>query len=246
MKKLMKIIPFMFCICLLSCSKEPVVPEEETECIVDENYQPVIDPGNFITDFTVAPNPYFPLTPGVTLVYEGQNDEGLTETINLEFTNATKIIMGVTCMVVRDRVYLEGELIEDTDDWFAQDIAGNVWYFGEDVKDYENGVLISTDGSWEAGVDGALPGIRTPANPFPGNIYRQEYYACEAEDMAQDITLGETITVPYATFSDCLKTIEWTPLEPGVSEEKYYAPGVGYVKIVKAGTSQFIELVDIL
>ncbi|MFN0275790.1 MAG: hypothetical protein ACKVPJ_08605 [Chitinophagales bacterium] len=230
-----------------ACNKENENSDEEDEdaCITDESYKPVIDPDNFITDFNIAPNPFFPLTPGVTLIYEGVNDEGDAERVELSFTSDTKLIMGVTCMIVNDKVFVNGELVEDTDDWFAQDKTGNVWYFGEDVEDYENGVLVSTEGSWEAGSDGAYPGVRMPANPFPGNVYRQEYFPCEAEDMAQDLELGVSITVSYGSFTGCLKTTEYTPLEPGVSETKYYAPGVGYIKIEKDGTTAFIELVDI-
>ncbi|MDZ4823417.1 MAG: hypothetical protein SH856_08155 [Flavobacteriales bacterium] len=235
---------------LFSCDKEeddnPPVVEPTLQCVVDENYQPMMDPSNFVTVVTV-PNTYFPLIAGRTLVLEGVNNEGLQERIEWVTTGATKIIMGVTCFVVNDKVWLEGDLREDTDDWYAQDLAGNVWYFGEDVKDYENGVLTSTAGSWEVGVDGALPGVRMPVNPFPGNIYRQEYYACEAEDMAQDLSSTATIITPLDTYTACAQVEEWTPLEfDAPHEHKYYAPGVGYVRIEKLGTSAYMELVEII
>jgi hypothetical protein len=135
--------------------------------------------------------------------------------------------MGVECVVVNDKAWENGKLIERTYDWHAQDKEGNVWYFGEDTKEYENGKVVSTKGSWEAGVDGAKPGIIMQAHPKVGQSYRQEYYKGEAEDMAKVINLNESVTVPYGSFDHVLVTKEWTPLEPSYAEHKYYAPGVG-------------------
>jgi hypothetical protein len=126
-------------------------------------------------------------------------------------------------------VTVDGELVEDTLDWYAQDAAGNVWYFGEEVKDYEDGRVVSTAGSWEAGVDGALPGIAMPASPRPGETFRQEYFAGEAEDMFEILAVDASIDTPTGTFTDALLTRDWTPLEPGVAEEKLYVAGIGKV-----------------
>jgi len=206
-------------------------------------YAPVIDRNNFVAKID---NRYFPLKPGTTFIYEGAMKDG-TERIELYVSNQTKVILGVTCVVVRDRVTVNGELAEETYDWYAQDRNGNVWYFGEDAKEYKNGVVVGTKGSWTAGVNGAQPGIIMRANPKVGDVYRQEYYKGEAEDMAEVVSLKEPATVPYGSFEGCLMTKEWTALEPGAVAHKYYAPGVGLVleTIDKDGSPGRVELVAI-
>ncbi|UCH89354.1 MAG: hypothetical protein JSV49_01520 [Thermoplasmata archaeon] len=205
-------------------------------------YEPFIDPNNFV-DY--IDNKYLPYKPGTTLYYEGMSEDEKVE-IKITVTNETRVVMGVRFIVVRDTEHIDGELEEDTHDWFAQDIYGNVWYFGEDSKEYEDGELSSTAGSWESGVDGALPGIIMFGNPLASVSYRQEYYKGEAEDMAEIIGLNETKTVSYGEFDNVLKTREWTPLEPDVEEHKYYAPGIGviYEEAVK-GDEEYVELIDI-
>ena len=205
-------------------------------------YAPAIEPANFVS---VIDNPYFPLTPGTTYVYEGETSDGREHSED-QVTSDTKEVLGVTCVVVWNRATLDGELIEETYDWYAQDKDGNVWYFGEDTKEYKNGAVVSTEGSWEAGVDGALPGIIMEADPQVGDVYRQEYYEGEAEDMAGILSLTETATVPYGSYTDALMTKEWTPLEPALVEHKYYAQGVGLVleTIVQGGREQ-IELIEV-
>jgi hypothetical protein len=208
----------------------------------DETYNPVINPADFVEQID---NQYLPMTPGTTFVYDGESEDG-KEKIEVNVTHETKEILGVTCIVVRDRVWVNDELVEDTFDWFAQDKDGNVWYFGEDSKEYEGGKVVSTEGSWEAGVDGAKPGIIMKGNPQVGDAYRQEYYEDEAEDMAEVLSLNESVSVPYGSFENCLKTQEWTPLEPDVVENKYYAPGVGVIKEVAVeGESERVELVEV-
>ena len=208
----------------------------------DEPYDPVINPADFVAQID---NQYLPLTPGTTFVYEGETEDG-KERIEVSVTHETKEILGVTCIVVRDRVWVDGELAEDTLDWFAQDKDGNVWYFGEDSKEYEDGKVVSTEGSWEAGVDGAKPGIIMKANPQVGDAYRQEYYEDEAEDMAEVLSLNESVSVAYGSFENCLKTQEWTPLEPDIVENKYYAPGVGVIlELAVEGESERVELVEV-
>ena len=123
----------------------------------------------------------------------------------------------------------DGKLIEKTYDWFAQDKEGTVWYFGEDTKEYENGKVVSTKGSWEAGVDGAKPGIIMQADPKVGQFLPPGVLPGEAEDMAKVLSLNESVTVPYGSFDHVLVTREWTPLQPGFYEKKYYARGVGQV-----------------
>jgi hypothetical protein len=184
-------------------------------------YAPHIDPAEFTTK---VDNEYFPLKPGTTFVYQGGQERD-----EFAVTHQTKKVMGVKCVVVNDKAWEDGKLIEKTYDWFAQDKEGNVWYFGEDTKEYKNGKVTSTKGSWEAGVDGAKPGIIMQAHPKVGQTYRQEYYKGEAEDMAKVQSLNDSVTVPYGSFDHVLVTKEWTPLEPSYHEHKYYARGVGQV-----------------
>lgn len=208
-----------------------------------ENYSPVIDPSNFET---VVDNPYFPLTPGKLYVYEGVSADG-NEHNEVNVTNETKTILGVTCVVVKDSVLLEGELVEATLDWYAQDKDGNVWYFGEDSKEYLGGAVVSTEGSWEAGIDGAQPGIVMKAHPAVWDKYRQEYYKNHAEDMEEVLTLNTSANVTYGPFTNCLETKEWTSLERGVVENKYYAAGIGVIleQMVKGGADR-MQLVQII
>src|SRR5215213_6017581 len=196
-----------------------------------KTYAPHIDPNDFTTTID---NEYFPMKPGTTFVYQGgtQHDQ-------MTVTHSTKKVMGVECVVVDDRAWEDGKLVEKTYDWFAQDNKGNVWYFGEDTKEYENGKVVSTKGSWEGGVDGAKPGIIMQANPKMGQSYHQEYYGGEAEDMAKVVSLNVSAMVPYGSFDHVLVTKEFTPLEPGYVEHKYYAPGVGQV------SGGGLELVDV-
>jgi hypothetical protein len=138
-----------------------------------------------------------------------------------------RIANGIEARVVRDVVTQNGEPVEATDDWYAQDSGGNIWYLGEDTAEYENGKVVSTEGSWEAGVDGAQPGIAMPADPQVGETYRQEYYAGVAEDEAKVLSLDEQVGVPFGHFKDVLLTKDLNPLEPKVLEHKFYARGVG-------------------
>jgi hypothetical protein len=184
-----------------------------------KSYTPHINPSDFTTTID---NEYFPMKPGTTFLYEGG-----TEHSEMTVTRDTKKVMGVECVVVDHREWEGEKLIEKTYDWFAQDKEGTVWYFGEDTKEYENGKVTSTKGSWEAGVDGAKPGILMPADPKVGQSYHQEYYPGEAMDMARVLSLNASVTVPYGSFDEALETKEWTPLQPGFFEKKYYVRGVG-------------------
>ena len=189
-------------------------------------YRVTIDPADF---GGAIDNPYFPLPPGATYSFEGIS-EGHRESDVVTVTKDTRTILGVDCVVVRDVVRVEGEIAEKTFDWYAQDRYGNVWYFGEDSAEYENGRVSDRSGSWEAGVEGAQPGIIMLADPAPGARYRQEFFAGEAEDLAEVVALDAAATVPYGSFQDLVVTKDSTPLEPNLLEKKYYAPGVGVVQ----------------
>ncbi len=207
----------------------------------EDQYNPVINPTDFVAE---VDNPYFPLQPGTTFVYQGQTEEG-TERNEVVITDKAKSILGVTAVVVWDRVWLNDLLIEETFDWYAQDKEGNVWYFGEEVNNYKDGVLKDHAGAWEAGVAGAKPGIIMKAAPRVGDTYRQEYYKGEAEDMADVLSLAQTVLVPWGSFTKCLETRDWTPLDPGHVEHKYYAPGIGLVLETLEGGSERVELVEV-
>lgn len=207
--------------------------------VVESVYQPVIDPADFSTSIT---NSYFSLTPGQTFTYESVTADGV-ERIQIEVMDDTKEVMGVTTLVYWDRVYFDDVLIEDTRDYLAQDSVGNVWYFGEDVDNYEDGVLRDHDGAWLAGVNGAQPGLWMKANPQVGDRYRQEYYVGEAEDMAEVISLSETVTVPFGQYENCLQTYDYSPLDPETKEYKYYCPAIaGLVLEVGVKNDERVEL----
>jgi hypothetical protein len=194
-------------------------------------YDPDIDPADFTTAIT---NPWLPYLPGRSWTLRKVED-GEEEIVHVEVTPRTREIMGVECVVVRDTVTVDGELVEDTFDYFAQDQDGNVWYFGEISMNYEDGYLTDVDGSWIAGADGAEAGIVMPASPSIGDVYRQEMLLGEAEDAAEVASLSETVCVPAGSFASCLETLDFTPLEPDVEESKYYALGVGPVLEVEDG-----------
>jgi hypothetical protein len=215
---------------------------ETTQKTTQTAYSAHINPADFTTKID---NKYFPLKPGTTFVYEGKTKDA-TEGDVVAVSSDTKQIMGVKCVVVNDKVTEDGKLTEHTYDWYAQDKKGNVWYFGENSKEYKNGKVTSTEGSWEAGKDGAKPGIIMPVNPKVGHTYRQEYYKGVAEDMARPLKLDGSASVPYGSFDHVLVTYEWTPLEPNVSEQKYYAPGVGTVlEVAVKGPPERLELIRI-
>ncbi|MFN8640971.1 MAG: hypothetical protein U0802_04665 [Candidatus Binatia bacterium] len=206
-------------------------------------YDPVIDPANFVATVT---NPYFPLAPGTTFIYEGSTAEGFNHT-EFAVTHNTKVILGVTCVEVHDLVYLDGHLAEDTVDWFAQDTAGNVWYFGENTGELVDGRFVTLAGTFTAGVDGAKAGIIMRAAPAVGDFYRQEFDLANAEDLAEVISVTDSVTVPYqaAPFTNCVTTRETTPLEVALNERKSYAAGIGNVLTVDVNTGDRIALVQI-
>jgi hypothetical protein len=184
-------------------------------------------------------NPYWPMAPGSTWDYR----EG-GQRVEVTVTDRTKEILGIQATVVHDVVSEDGELVEDTLDWYAQDKNGNVWYLGEATKEYENGKVKTTEGSWQAGVDGAEAGVIMPGTPEVGQTYRQEYYEGEAEDAGAILSLDEWVQVPSGKYRDVLMTKDYTPLDPAILEHKFYAKGVGPVLAVGiSGGSDREELV---
>jgi len=204
-------------------------------------YHPTIDPAHFVA---TVDNPFFPLVPGTTFVYERQTPDGL-EHVEFAVTHNTRVIVGVTCIEVHDTVTTNGVLTEDTLDWFAQDAAGNVWYFGENTHELAEGLISTTEGTFMAGMDRAQPGIVMEAHPAVGDFYRQEFDLGNAEDFAEVVGLSDSVTVPFGTFTNCLNTRETTPLEPDLHEHKFYAAGVGNVLETDEDTGARTELIQI-
>jgi hypothetical protein len=193
-----------------------------------EGSEPVtLDPSKFTTNIT---NPYWPMAVGSKWVYRETDDEGTVLRVVVRVTKRTKQITGgITARVVRDVVTENGKPVEVTDDWYAQDDKGNIWYMGEDTAEYRNGRIVNRGGSFEHGVDGAQAGIAMPANPQIGLSYRQEYYAGEAEDAGKVLSLDEQVEVTGGHFRNVLMTRDTNSLEPKVNEHKFYAKGVGPV-----------------
>ena len=196
------------------------------------------DPARFSTTID---NPFLPLVPGTVMRYRETGDDGSGRVV-VRVTHRTKLVQGVRTVVVRDRAFLAGELVEDTFDWYAQDRRGNVWYFGENTKEYENGQVVSTAGSWKAGRDGARAGIVMKAHPRVGDTYYQEFSPGVAEDQATVLSRDAAVTVPYGSFRNVLRTKDFTALEPATVENKFYARGVGSVleKLVRGGHERLV------
>jgi hypothetical protein len=203
-----------------------------------------LDPAEFSTQID---NPYFPLVPGDRYIYRETDAEGAKQRVVVSVSHETKLIAnGITARVVHDRVTEKGKVVEDTFDWYAQDSDGNVWYLGENTVECKKGKIKSHSGAFEAGVDGAQPGVIMPANPEPGLQYRQEYYAGKAEDKAEIVSLHEQAQVPFGHFPDVLMTKDLNPLDPKVLEFKFYAKGIGPVEaIAVSGGTDREELVKV-
>jgi hypothetical protein len=208
------------------------------------DYHPHIDPANFSPNVT---NQLFPLTPGKILVYTGIKD-GKKALDLVVATSRTRVIDGVTTRVVQDRNYLDNVLAERTSDYYAQDRCGNVWYFGEDTAELDaHGKVVSTEGTWHAGVGGAQPGVIMPAHPQVGRRFRQEWYQGHAEDVFRVLSRSSPVTVPFGSFRHALRTEETTALEPGVLDNKYYVKGIGEVaELSVKGPREEFKLVEII
>jgi hypothetical protein len=184
-----------------------------------------LDPANFSADIT---NPYWPMNPGTRWTYRSVEAGEPPQEVVIVVTKATKkLANGVTARVVRDTARSEGQIIEDTLDWYAQDAEGNVWYMGEQTAEFEKGKIVSRAGSWEAGAEGAQPGIMLPAQPQVGQKYRQEYKKGEAEDNGEVLAANHLVEVEAGPYKDALVTMDTSSIEPDVVEYKFYAPGVG-------------------
>ena len=207
----------------------------------DPDYDPMIDPADFGGP---VDNPFFPLVPGTTFHFEGESEDG-PETNDVTVTHQTRLILGITATVVRDVEFVDGQLTEETFDWYAQDHEGNVWYLGEDSQEFEDGQPAGSGGSWEAGIDGARPGIIMKANPQVGDRYYQEFYLGEAEDEGEVVALNQSVTVPFGAFTGCIVTEDFTRLEPDERERKVYCPGIGLVSEASLDGEESNELVSI-
>jgi hypothetical protein len=211
------------------------------DLIGGEAYDPDIDPGDFSS---VIDNPDYPIVPGTTLTSEKATGDG-TETVVLEHLFETRVIMDVECAAVRDTASCDGVVIEETIDYYAQDGDGNVWYFGEISKNFEDGQLTDLDGSWFAGAGGAKPGIIMHASPVVGTTYRQEWFLGEAEDVATTLALDAAADVPFGSFVNCVQTLDFTPIEPDAQEHKFYAAGIGVVLEIDIVEDERLELISI-
>jgi hypothetical protein len=181
-------------------------------------------------------NAWFPLEPGTVIRYAG-TDDGVPSKDVLVVTNKTRAVPGGRARIVHDRVFKHGRVVEDTLDWYAQDRAGNVWYFGENTKELDaHGRVTSREGSWEAGRDSARAGIFMPAHPRAGRSYRQEYNKGHADDHFKIVSIK----------GDRMTTHEWTPLEPGVLDEKVYERGLGTTREASLrGGREYLHLVSV-
>jgi len=202
-----------------------------------------LNPADFTTRID---NPFWPMKPGSRWIYRETDPDGTKQRVVVTVTAKTKLIAnGITARVVHDVVTEDGQPVEVTDDWYAQDKCGHVWYLGEFTKEYENGTVTSTAGSFEAGVDGAQAGVIMPAKPVVGMRYRQEYYAGEAEDRASILSRDEQAEVPFGYFKDVVMTRDVNPLSPKILEFKFFARGVGPVLAIGvSGGSDREELVS--
>jgi hypothetical protein len=233
-----RILPLLLLLAVLVACGD----DDDDAAVIDPgdggDYEPALDAADVVDEID---NPYLPLAVGSRWVYEGDG-----ERVEVEVLSETHTVMGIEAVVVRDTVREDGEIVEDTHDWYTQDGDGNVWYLGEEVQNFADGKLEDTDGSWEAGVDGALPGIVMLAHPKVGDAYRQEYLEGEAEDLGEVLRVGVTTKVPAGSYEDVVVTRDWNPLEPDVIEEKHYAPGVGLLLEEHVrGEEGRVELVEV-
>ena len=218
-----------------SSDEEPVTPAPLDP---GSTYQPDVTASELSPEVT---NRFFPLPVGARWVYEATSPDGV-ERIEVTVEAETRLVNGATARVVRDTVTFNDEVIEDTWDWYAQDPEGNVWYLGEDTAEYEMGMVVSTAGAWEWGVNGALPGVVMLGAPERRATYRQEYLVGEAEDFAEVESLDETVTVQAGTFLHCLKTHDQSVIDTTLDEHKYYCDGVGTVLVDEGDVRE--ELVE--
>ena len=237
------------------CSEVHAARLDLCESLEDATHDPAFGPdyaANFVNPLeignTIDPNPWFALVTGNRWVYEGDG-----ESIEVIVTGDTKLIDGVTCVVVIDTAMEDDVIVEITNDWYAQDVDGNVWYCGEIAENFEEfdgdnttgPELVDIDGSWKAGRDNAEPGMLLPFAPTVGMVIRQEFAQTDAEDVIEILAVDATESSAGASCSGtCLMTRDFTPLEPDVEEHKFYAPGIGLIVEIKPGTTERVELAE--
>jgi hypothetical protein len=226
---------------LAACGAEPVSRTADDGSALPQGSDPVdLDPDDFTVDIT---NRWWPMDVGDRWVFEETDAEGAVQRVEVTVLDETyTVALGIEARVVHDLVTVDGATVEDTLDWYAQDVDGNIWYLGEETAEYEDGRVVSTEGSWEAGVDGAQAGIAVPADPEPGAGYRQEYLAGEAEDEAVVLSVAEQVEVPTGRYTGALLTRDTTPLQPEVAELKFYAQDVGPVLVLQISGSSSREV----
>jgi hypothetical protein len=216
-------------LCVYGCTGADEEPEVKL---------PDVGAATFVDGIT---NPFLPMPVGATWTYEGETAEGHAR-VEVVVTAETKVIQGVTATVVQDQGFLDDVLEEDTDDWFAQDSDGNVWYLGEDTCEIENDICVNTEGAWEWGMDGALPGIVMLADPqVDGQPYYQEYAVGEAEDAGEVVAVGLTADVVAGQFTDCIQTRDFSTLDAEIEEFKTYCNGVGLVLSEEDGEDEELQ-----
>ena len=207
-------------------------------------YSPQVNPADFTTQIT---NKYFALPAGKKLTYETVEQGKVTETIEIEILQETKMVEGVETVIYLDKEFKNGQLVEETRDYLAQHKNGDVWYFGEDVSNFWNGILVNHAGSFLHGKDGAKAGIWMKAEQRVGDSYKQEFYAGHAEDIRDTVATGETVTTKSGTYTDCVKVYDWTPLEKNAREHKYHCPQVGALALTEdLETGSRSELVSVV
>ena len=237
---------FAGALALAACTGTPAADQPTTpgSALPQGDEQVELDPAEFTADID---HPYWPMTPGTQWEYRELDGSGGELRVVVTATIETReIANGVVARVVRDTVYRGDEIVEDTFDWYAQHEDGTVWYLGEDTAEFEDGEIASTEGSFEAGVDGAQPGVLLPGDPQPGQSYRQEYLEGEAEDVGEVLRVGERAEAPFGAFEDVLVTRDTNALEPDVVEYKFYARDVGpLLALDVAGGAGREELVDV-
>lgn len=208
---------------------------------------PDFETATFSDPTTITNNYYGPDALSVYIYEGGEVGMEPEEEIELERRSSTKTVFGITCIIQHDVVSIDGIIIEDTDDWLAQDDAGNLWYLGELAQNFDDeGNFLDTEGSWEAGIDGASPGYWLPSSPVVGQKYYQEYLKGEAEDQGEVLETNATVTIEMGTYENCLVTKDFTALEPDEYEKKYYAPGIGLIKEEKFEDDELIEVVELV
>ena len=233
MKRTIIILLSAFCLLISACAPKA------------DAYAVTLTPADFVA---AIDNPYLPLIPGTKWVYEATLEDGTVERNEIEVLDEMRVVNGVAATVVHDLVYVGGQIVEETYDWYAQDKDGNVWYLGEAVDNYVDGVFANHGGSWEWGVDGALPGIMMWADPSAhvNEKYRQEYYVGEAEDMGQVLSVSESVTVPFGAFENVIKTYDFSSLDKDLQEQKFYAKGIGVIKEVDLKSGEEVVLIEFI